>query len=119
MNLEFDEVVRDSMTWFTDGVEVPPGLAADARRHLRRRRRVRMGWIATGTAVAGVTAVLIGTVGAGSLPARPGPKREQRVTVQTTAMVISRVERALANAAAGDPVAYTRQTSHGVKLFVA
>ncbi len=25
MNQEFDEVVRDSMTWFTDGVDVPAG----------------------------------------------------------------------------------------------
>jgi len=34
-------------------------------------------------------------------------------------MVISRVDRALANAAVGDPLAYTRQITHGLKLFLA
>jgi hypothetical protein len=119
MNREFDEVVRDSMTWFTDGVDAPVGLAANARQHLRRRRRARMGWFATGAAVAGVTAVLVGTAGAGSLPPHPAAKGGRAVTVQTTAMLISRVERALAKAAAGNPVAYTRQAMQGVRLFLA
>jgi hypothetical protein len=130
MNREFKEIVRDSLTWFTDGVDVPAGLQAEARRHLRRQRRVRTSWIATGTAVAAAAAVIVGTVGAGSaqphqvakggaVKGRAANDPGRGVTIQTTAVVISRVERALAKAAASDPVAYTRQTSRGIRLFVA
>jgi len=129
MSREFDEMVRDSMTWFTDDVDVPDGLAARARKHLRKRRRTRMGWFATGTAVAAAAGVLAVTSGAGSVTqhhvakggaakggAAKGARRD--VTVQTTAMVISRVDRALTMAAATDPVAYTRETTQGVRLFL-
>ena len=130
MNLEFNEIVRDSMTWFTDGVDIPAGLHAEARGHVRRRRRARMNWIATGTAVAAAAAVIVAAVGAGSEPRHPLAKGEPvksgtakgpgpSATIQTTAVVISRVERALTKAAASDPVAYTRQTSDGIRLFVA
>src|SRR5215472_10601897 len=145
MSGEFDEMVRDSMTWFTAGVDVPDGLAARARRHLRRRHRTRVGWFATGTAVAAAAAVLAASAGAGSVPhhqeakdgaaeggaAKGGAAKgnaakgnaakgaRQNVTVQTTAMVISRVDRALTSAAATDPVAYTRETTQGVRLFLA
>jgi hypothetical protein len=130
MSGEFDEMVRDSMTWFTDGVDVPDGIAARARRHLRRRHRTRMGWFATGTAVAAAAAVLAATAGGGSVPhhqeAKGGATKgfaakggRHSVTVQTTAMVIGRVDRALTSAAATDPVAYTRETTEGVRLFLA
>ena len=49
MNQEFDEAVKESMAWFTDGVEVPVGLATQARDQVRRQRRARMSWIASGT----------------------------------------------------------------------
>ena len=120
MNEKFNEIVKDSMTWFTDGVDVPVGLQAKARRHLRRRRRATMSWLATGMAVAGAAAVLVGTVGAGS--ARPNPLvnyQGRSAPIQTTAMVISRVERALTKAAASNPVAYIQETNHGqVLMFV-
>ena len=130
MSREFDEMVRDSMRWFTDGVDVPDGLAARARTHLRRRHRTRMGWFATGTAVAAAAVVLAATAGAGSVPhrqeAKGGPSKggapndsRRNMTVQTTAVVISRVDRALTRAAAADPVAYTRETTEGVRLFLA
>jgi hypothetical protein len=78
---------------------------------------MRMGWFATGTAVAAGATVLMASAGAGSVPhhqeARGGGAAKgsaakgarQNVTVQTTAMVISRVDRALTSAAATDPVA--------------
>ena len=129
MNTEFDEIVRDSMTWFTDGVEVPAGIQAEARRHLRSQRRARMSWIGAGSAVAAAAVVIVGTVGAGSAPhpslAKGGAVKtkaanghEARVTIQTTAVVVRRVERALAKAAAGNPVAFTRETSTGARLVV-
>ncbi len=127
MNREFDDLVRDSMTRFTDGIDVPAGLAAQARQHLarQRQRRARMGWLATGTAVTAVAAVFIATAaggaagGAGPAPAHPvASGGGHAVTVQTTAMVISQVDRALAKAAAAHPVAYTRQVDNGIRLFV-
>jgi hypothetical protein len=122
MNQDFDEMVRDSMTWFTEGVGVPPGIAARARREQRRRLRTRIGWLASGTAVTGAAAVTavaltVGSIADGGIA--PHHHGDAAHVVQTTAMVISRVERALATAASGKPVAYTRQTNHGVKLFLA
>lgn len=120
MNTDFDQLVRDSMTWFTDGVDAPAGLAEQARRRCRRRRNARMGWLAAGTALASaaVAAVISGPVTTG--PGHQAHSRNRAATqAQTTAVVISRVDRALARAAAGHPVAYTRQTTEGVRLFVA
>ena len=79
MNQEFDEEVKESMKWFTEDVEVPAGLAAQARDQVRRQRRTRMSWIASGTAVAAVAAVVIGAVGTGG-PGAAGsrPNRAQR-----------------------------------------
>ncbi len=120
MNQDFDELVRDSMARFTDGVEMPPRLPADARRQNRRRHRARVGWLASGAAVAGAAAVTIGTVGTGTVAPhhRPGPANGHTRAVETTAVVITRVERALAKTAMGNPIAYTRQTNRGVRLFV-
>jgi hypothetical protein len=143
MNQDFDEQVTDSMKWFTEGVDVPSGFAARAREHVRRQRRTRLGWVATGTAVAAAAAVVAGAVGAsgpgvgasgpgggasgpggGVAPRHPvakgGPSRPvgKGVTIQTTSVVISRVDRALAKTAAGKPVAYTRETSTGARLVV-
>lgn len=117
MNTDFDELVRDSMRDFTDGVEIPARLAADARRQNRRRRRARTGWLAGGAAVAGATAVTIGVV-AGGVPVVPHHRGSHHPPIQTTAMVVGRVEHALAAAASGNPVAFTRQANHGVRLFL-
>jgi hypothetical protein len=122
MNTEFDELVRDSMRDFTDGVEMPARLAADARQQHRRRQRARTGWLAGGAAVAGATAVTIGVVAAGGVPVVPHHIHSHgghAARIQTTAVVVDRVEHALATAASGNPVAYTRQTSHGFKLYLA
>jgi len=122
MSQEFDEIVRDSMTWFTEGVDVPAGLAARARGHLRMQRRAKLGWVASGTAVAAAGAVFAGVVASGSAPSRPAHQVAQSgghgALIQTTAVVISRVDRALAKAASSNPVAYTRQTSTGISLDV-
>lgn len=134
MNREFDEMVRDSMTWFTDGADVPAGFLARAREHLRRRRRTQMSLLTAGAAVLAAAAVLAGTAWAGSAPqhlaaktggAKTGTARTgtakglgRNVPIQTTAMVIGRVDRALARAAGTDPVAYTRETLRGARLFV-
>jgi hypothetical protein len=120
MTREFDEEVRDSMTWFTDGVDVPAGITASARRHLRRQRRARLGWLAGGTAVAAAVAVLIGTLGSSAAPPHQiATSPTPGVTAQTTAMVVSQIEHALTKATTSNPVAYTSQTTRGVKLFVA
>jgi hypothetical protein len=119
MSQEFDELVRDSMMRFTDGVDVPADLMAGARRHRRRRQRARISWLATGIAVAGGTAIVLATAGAGSPARQQSVATRRHVQVLTTAVVVSRVERALASAAAGDPVAYTSQTVQGIKVFVA
>ncbi len=136
MNQDFDEMVKDSMKWFTDGVDVPAGFAAQAREQVRRQRRARTGWIASGAAVAAAAAVVVGAVGAtgpgGAAPRHPvagggstrhlGKSAPKGVTgglkVQTTSVVISRVDRALAKAATGSPVAFTRETSTGARLAV-
>jgi hypothetical protein len=129
MNQEFDEAVRESMKWFTEGVDVPSGLAAQARGQVRRQRRARMGWVASGTAVAAAAAVVVGAVGfaggAGGSAQRHvagGPSSATHVghgvTVQTTSVVIGRVDRALSKAATGSPVAFTRESSTGARLAV-
>jgi hypothetical protein len=129
MNQEFDEEVKASMKWFTDGVEVPAGLAAQARDQVRRQRRNRMSWIASGTAVTAAAAVVVGAVGTGGtggsarsvhhVAAKGGTHQVgQGLTVETTSVVIQRVDRALRKAATGNPVAFTRESSTGARLIV-
>jgi hypothetical protein len=117
MNTDFDELVRDSMTWFTDGIDAPAGLAEQARRHCRRRRNARLGWLAAGTALASAAAA---AVISGPVTTGPGPLAHSRTGAaahaQTTAVVISRVDRALTHAGSGDPIAYTRETGSGVTI---
>lgn len=117
MNREFDELVHDSMKSFTDGIEVPAGLAAKARHHHRQQRRTKIGWLAAGTAVAGATAVLVTTTAAGQVsPTRPSTG--QTIKAQTTAQVLSYVDRAIAKTKTTEPVQYVRETSWGVRLPV-
>jgi hypothetical protein len=128
MNQDFDEAVKESMAWFTDGIEVRAGLAAQARDQVRRQRRARMSWIASGTAVAATAAVVIGAAGTGGpgasashhVVAKGGsvPPGARGAHVETTAMVVSQVKRALTKAATGNPVAFTRESSTGARLVV-
>ncbi len=117
MNTDFDELVRHSMTWFTDGIDAPAGLAEQARRRCRRRRNARIGWLAAGTALASAaaTAVISGPVTPGP-PHQAHPRTSAVRHAQTTALVISRVDRALAHAGSSDPIAYTRETGTGVTI---
>ncbi len=118
MNQDFEELVRDSMTEFTAGIELPQRLAAGARQQHRRHQRARLGWLASGAAVAGAAAVAISVVAVGGAPTRPQVPGGHPARIQTTATVISRVDRALETASSGNPVAYTRQTNHGVRIFL-
>ncbi|HEX7996500.1 MAG TPA: hypothetical protein VF506_21480 [Streptosporangiaceae bacterium] len=118
MKQELDELVRDSMTSFTDGIELPGRLIADARPP-HHRRRARIGWLTSGAAVTVAAAVAIGTALSGATPQhRIHHRGNSGGPIQTTAMVITRMEHALTAAAAGNPVAYTREVDHGVKLFL-
>jgi hypothetical protein len=119
MKQDFDELIRDTMTNFTDGIDLPPRLVADARRQ-HHRRRVRVGWLASEGAVAGAAAVTIAMVATGTGSGHVGHHEQglKSGQIETTAMVISQVERALTTAVSGHPVAYTRQVSHGIKLFL-
>jgi len=115
MSREFDELVRDSMQWFTDEVDVPAGLAARTRQRHRRRQRTRIGWLAAGTAVASATAVVVATATAGQV-APSHPSTSQTIKAQTTARVISRIERAIAKTEVTQPVGYVRQTNWGAYI---
>ena len=95
MSGEFEDLVRDSMEWFTGDVRVPAGLAGQARRHHRRRLIAMRAAIAAGTAaVLGAAAVLTVTGGASGVR---GPDTGARwaVRAQTAAYVIRRAERAI------------------------
>lgn len=127
MNQEFDEAVKESMAWFIEDVDVPAGIATQARQHVRRKRQARLGWLAGGTAVIAAGAVAVGTIGfAGNGPApRPAAAKSgttkhvgKGVTIQTTSVVISRVDRALAKVATGKPVAFTREVSTGARIVM-
>ena len=95
MSGEFEDLVRDSMEWFTGDVRVPAGLAGQARRHHRRRLIAMRAAIAAGTAaVLGAAAVLTVTGGASGVPG-PGTGARRAVRAQAAAYVIKRAERAV------------------------
>ena len=95
MSGEFEDLVRDSMEWFTGDVRVPAGLAGQARRHHRRRLLAMRAAIAAGTAaVLGAAAVLTVTGGASGVPG-PGTGARRAVRAQAAAYVIKRAERAV------------------------
>lgn len=109
MNAEFDELVRASMSQFTDEVTLPAGLADRARRRVRRRRQARMGGLTAVVAAASVTAVLVVTAAGQARPSRPSVS--QTLRARLTAQVIRHVEGALTKATATDPVEYVRSTA--------
>jgi hypothetical protein len=114
MNAEFEDVVRDSMSQFTDEVTLPADLADRARRHVRRQRQARMGGL-TATVVACVTAMLVVTAAGQAHPSRPNA--EQTFRAQLTAKVIRHVVRALVRTASTNPIEYSRQTVGGRVQF--
>src|SRR5690348_1279282 len=95
MKHDFDELIRDTMTNFTDGIDLPGRLVADARRQ-HHRRRARIGWLTGGAAVTAAAAVAFGTALTGATP-RPPIRHpgDSSAPVTTTAMVITKVERAM------------------------
>ena len=93
MNTEVEELLRDGMERFTEGVRAPDGLASAAAR-LRRRRTARRALLAGGTVTATAAAVIIATAAAGGTAARTGSSLAQ---ARHTAYVLTRVEHALAS----------------------
>ncbi len=93
MNTEVEELLRDGMERFTEGVRAPEGLASAASR-LRRRRTARRALVAGGTVTATAAAVIIATAAAGGTAARTGSSLAQ---ARETAYVLTRVEHALAS----------------------
>ena len=92
MNGDIGELLREGIDRFTEEVRVPAGMAARARRHVRRRRLALQAAVAFGAAAATAVAVIVVTgpvsrTGTGGL-----------TDARTTAYVIKRVENALAGA---------------------
>ncbi|MBO0772597.1 MAG: hypothetical protein J2P35_14160 [Actinobacteria bacterium] len=86
MSTDVEDLLREGMERFTEGVRAPGGLARTACRQRRRRQAVRVA-ASCGTAmVTGAAAVAV-TVGVTGSPAG--------TRAQTTAYVIKRVEKAL------------------------
>ncbi len=91
MSTDVEDLLREGMERFTEGVRAPAGLAYRASRQRRRRRIVR-GAVLIGTAVATATAVAVAMTAAGTV-AQPGSSLAQ---ARAAALVVSRVKHALA-----------------------
>ncbi len=91
MKTDVEDLLRDGMERFTDGVRAPAGLVSTAAR-LRRRRRAIRGAVVCGTAaVTAAAAVVMVTAAGGSASRAPA------IVTQTheAAYVVSRVKAAL------------------------
>jgi hypothetical protein len=91
MKTDVEDLLRDGMERFTDGVRAPAGLASTAAR-LRRRRRTIRGAVARGTAaVTAAAAVVMVTAAGGSASRAPATVTH----THEVAYVVSRVKAAL------------------------
>ncbi len=90
MSTDVEELLREGMERFTEGVRAPAGLACRAGT-LRRRRRIVRGTIAVAAAAAAATAVAVTMIAVGTV-AQPGSNLAQA----RAALVVSRVKHALA-----------------------
>lgn len=92
MSTDVEDLLRDSMQRFTEGVRAPAGLAYRASRQRRRRRIVRA-TLACAAAAATAATVAVAMTAAGTV-AQPGSSLAQ---ARAAAYVVSRVEYALAS----------------------
>jgi len=95
MSGEFEELVRDSMEWFTGDVRVPAGLAGKARRNHRRRLLTVRAAVAAGTAAVLSAAAVLAVTGGASGVRGPDTGARRAVRAQAAAYVIKRAERAV------------------------
>lgn len=91
MSTNVEDLLRESMESFTEGVRAPAGLAYRAA-HQRRRRRIVRRVTLCGAAAATATAVAAALIVAGTV-AQPGSSLAQA----RAALVVSRVKHALAS----------------------
>jgi len=92
MSTEVEDLLREGMQRFTEGIRAPAGLAQAARRQ-RRRRRIFRGTMAGLAAVATAAAVAVAMTAAGMV-AQPGGSLAQ---ARAAAYLVSRVKHALAS----------------------
>ncbi len=92
MSTDVEELLRESMQRFTEGVRAPAGLARRASRLRRRRRWIFRGTLAGMAAVTAAAAVAV-AVTAASTVVQPGSSLAQ---ARAAAYVVSRVKTALA-----------------------
>lgn len=93
MKTDVEELLRDGMERFTEGVRAPAGLAATAGRRHRRRVTVRISAACGGVAAVAAAAALVISLPAGDAPASTGTSGTQ---ARTVAYVVTRVKQALA-----------------------
>lgn len=105
MSTELTDRLRAEMEDFTRDIRVRPGLAAQAYRRTRKRRKALRLTVASGaaTAVAAGAVAIAGVSGAFSPPAPPATQ-----TTQTTAYVLRHVENALAPASIDNLIDFSR-----------
>ena len=102
MSTDLEHQLHGAMERFTDGVQVPPGLAARADQH-RRARRAAARAVAAGTAVLAAGGLAVAGVMGAFGRASPRP-----VETTYTAYVVGHVERALASSRVGGLLAEER-----------
>jgi hypothetical protein len=94
MSADVEDLLREGMERFTEGVRAPAGLAYRASRQ-RRRRRIHLvrGAVLIGTVAATATVIAVAMTAAGTV-ARPGSSLAQ---ARAAAYVVGRVKTALAS----------------------
>lgn len=94
MSTDVEDLLREGMERFTEGVRAPAGLAVRASSQRRQRRtRIVRGAVLIGTAAAAATAIAVAMTAAGTV-AQPGSSLAQ---ARAAAYVVSRVKHALAS----------------------